>query len=312
MTSVSETTETDLFSHPSVPTLEVPGIARLPRAEWQVIDWLGAWDFWGLHLAALVGVLLLPPSAGDLVLCAAAFYFRILGVSLAYHRYFAHRTFRTSRAFQLVLAFWAQTSVQKGVLWWAGHHRNHHRYAHTPDDVHSPARRGFLWSHMGWILASRYSDTPVEVIRDMAAYPELRWLDRHKHVPSFAFGLAMFAIDGISGFVWGFLVSTVLLWHGTFSINSLAHVYGKRRYPTTDTSRNNLWLALLTGGEGWHNNHHFFCSSAQLGFRWWEFDPTYTLIRALEKLGVVWGVRRPSRQVIEGRPANAAPADARA
>jgi stearoyl-CoA desaturase (delta-9 desaturase) len=312
MTSVGSTTEIELFSHPSVASVDVPRIARLPRADWQFIDWLGAWHFWAIHLAALVGVFWVPPTVGALLLCAAAFYFRIFGVSLAYHRYFAHRTFRTSRALQLLLAFWAQTSVQKGVLWWAGHHRNHHRYADTPDDVHSPARRGFLWSHVGWILTPRYSDTPVEVIRDMAAYPELRWLDRHKHVPSFAFGLTMFAIGGISGLVWGFLVSSVLLWHATFCINSLAHVYGKRRYATTDTSRNNLWLALLTAGEGWHNNHHFFCSSAQLGFRWWEFDPTYRLLQALEKLGLVWDVRRPPPHVIEGRPADAPPADTHA
>jgi stearoyl-CoA desaturase (delta-9 desaturase) len=285
--------------HPTIPTVELPKIARLPQAPWQRIDWLGAWPFLTLHVAALAGAFLFPPSGWDLALCAAAFYLRILGISMGYHRYFAHRTFRTSRPFQLVLAFWAQTSVQKGVLWWAGHHRNHHRYADTPEDIHSPTRRGFLWSHMGWILTPRYSETPVDVIRDMAACPELLWLNRHKHVPSVVFAIAMFAIGGLSGFVWGFLVSTVLLWHSTFCINSLAHVYGTRRFATTDTSRNNLWLAFLTAGEGWHNNHHFFCSSARLGFRWWEFDPTYTLLRLLEKLRLVWAVRQPPQHTLE-------------
>jgi stearoyl-CoA desaturase (delta-9 desaturase) len=304
MASVSTTAEprSDVFWHPQVPTLEIPSIEPLPRADWQHIDWVGSWPFFGFHLAALVGAFLVPFSAWAVALCIGSFYFRILGVSMAYHRYFAHRTFRTSRPLQLLLAFWAQTSVQKGVLWWAGHHRNHHRYADTPEDIHSPARRGFLWSHMGWILNPRHEKTPVDAIRDMTAYPELRWLDRHKHVPTFVYAVAMSAIWGWTGLVWGFLVSTVVLWHATFCINSLAHVYGTRRYPTTDTSRNNPWLSLLTGGEGWHNNHHYFCSSARLGFYWWEFDPTYFLIAGLEKLGLVWDVRCPPPHVVEGRP----------
>jgi stearoyl-CoA desaturase (delta-9 desaturase) len=308
MESMSTTVESGpgVFSHPTVPTVELPRIERLPRAPWQHIDWVGAWPFISFHAAALVGIFLVPFSTWAVVLCLSSFYLRIFGVSIAYHRYFAHRTFRTSRAFQLLLAVWAQTSVQKGVLWWAGYHRNHHRDADTPDDIHSPARRGFLWSHMGWILTPRYAETPVESIRDMAAYPELRWLDRHKHVPTFAYGALMFALFGWVGLVWGFLVSTVILWHGTFCINSLAHVYGTRRYPTVDTSRNNLWLTLLTGGEGWHNNHHYFCSSARLGFHWWELDPTYYAIWVLEKLGIVWDVRRPPKHVIEGRPAASA------
>ncbi len=282
-----------------IPTVETPRLERLTKPDWQRIDWVGAWPYLPFHVLTVIGAILVPLTAEALVLCVVAYGVRILGISLAYHRYFAHRTFKTSRPFQLLMAFWAQTSVQKGVLWWAGHHRNHHRFADVEDDVHSPALRGFLWAHVGWILTPRYEKTPYEVIQDMAAYPELMWLDRYKHMPSVALGVIMFLLAGWPGLVWGFGVSTVILWHCTFSINSMAHLFGKRRYPTTDTSKNNVWLAILTGGEGWHNNHHYFCSSARLGFRWWEFDPTYYLVCLLEKLGLVWDVKRPPSHVVE-------------
>jgi stearoyl-CoA desaturase (delta-9 desaturase) len=300
MSTISEVASAEF--HPRDPTVEPPAIARLPQAVWQRVDWAGSWQFLLFHALALLGVVLVPPSAPAVALAVASFYVRILAISLGYHRYFAHRTFKTSRAFQFVLAFLSQTSAQKGVLWWAGHHRIHHRYPDEPDDVHSPTRRGFFWGHVGWIMTPRYEATRLDVMADMARYPELRWLDRHKHVPTFVFGASMFALGGWTGLVWGFLVGTVLLWHVTFAINSVAHLFGSRRYPTTDTSRNNVWLAVLTGGEGWHNNHHYFCSSARLGFRWWEFDPTYYLLWTLEKLGIVWDVRRPPTHVVEGLP----------
>ncbi len=293
------TTYTEAVIPDRVPTVDLPKLQRLEKPPWQRIDQIGSWPFFSFHVAALVGAFVFVPTAQDLLLCAGAYLFRIIGISLTYHRYFAHRTFKTSRLVQFLMAFWGQTSVQKGALWWAGHHRNHHRFSDEEDDVHSPVLRGFLWAHVGWILNPRYEKTPFEVIKDMAVYPELVWLDRHKHVPSVAFAVLMFLIGGWSGLVWGFLVSTVILWHCTFSINSMAHLFGKRRYPTTDTSRNNVWLAILTGGEGWHNNHHYFCSSARLGFRWWEFDPTYYLVCLLEKLGLVWDVKRPPRHLID-------------
>lgn len=260
--------------------------------------------FFAVHGVALVGAFVYPPTAGLLLLSVALLWLRLLGVTLAYHRYFAHRAFRTSRFFQFVMAFWAVSSAQKGVLWWAGHHRNHHRYSDTPQDIHSPSRRGFWWSHAGWILCRQYNHAPLDTIRDMARYPELRWLDRHNDVPTVAYAVLCLAIGGWPGLIWGYFINTVLLWHATFSINSLSHVFGRRRYPTTDTSRNNPWLAVLTLGEGWHNNHHYFCSAARNGFYWWEWDPTYYAIWLLEKLGIVWDVRRPSARILAaGRPA---------
>jgi stearoyl-CoA desaturase (delta-9 desaturase) len=287
-------------SHPEVATLEPPVLERLGTPKLSRADLAASAPFLTVHAAALVGALLVPPSWPAIGLCLAVYYARILAITLAYHRYFAHRTFKTSRAFQLVLAVWAMTSAQRGVLWWAGHHRNHHRFSDQPDDIHSPARSGFFWSHVGWILSERNDRAPLEAIRDMARFPELAFLERHQYLPATVLGVALYWFGGWSGLVWGFLVSTVLLWHGTFTINSLSHVYGRRRFPTTDTSRNNPWLVLVTLGEGWHNNHHFFCSSARLGFRWWEVDIAYWAICALEKLGLVWDVRRPPASVLAG------------
>jgi stearoyl-CoA desaturase (delta-9 desaturase) len=288
MVSTASDSIAPALSHPSQPTLEAPRLERLPMPGLSATEWLFSAPFVAVHVAALIGVFLVPPTWGLIALCLAIYYARILAISMGFHRYFAHRTFKTSRAFQLILAFWAMTSAQRGVLWWAGGHRNHHRFSDTPNDIHSPARSGFFWSHMGWIMSHRNDATPLDAIKDMARFPELMWLDRHHYLPAAALGVALFLLGGWPGFVWGFLVSTVLLWHGTFTINSLSHVYGSRRYATTDTSRNNPWLTAVTLGEGWHNNHHYFCSSARLGFFWWEIDPTYAVI-----------VKRPPSQVLQ-------------
>ncbi len=235
----------------------------------------------------------------DLGLCLALYYARMFFVTAGYHRYFAHRSFKTSRPFQFVLGFMATTSVQKGVLWWAAHHRNHHRFSDTPADIHSPQQRGFWWSHVGWILSDQYQETELDRIRDFAKFPELRWLNRWHLAPPVALAAALLLAGGWSALVWGFFVSTVLLWHGSFCVNSLAHVFGRRRYQTTDSSRNSLLIALITMGEGWHNNHHHYMASARQGFFWWEVDPTYYLLKLLSWAGVVWDVRVPPRRVVE-------------
>jgi stearoyl-CoA desaturase (delta-9 desaturase) len=200
------------------------------------------------------------------------------------------------------MAFGGGTACQKGVLWWAGYHRRHHRFSDTARDIHSP-RKGFWWSHVGWILCDKYSRTDVESIKDFARYPELRFLDRHDWIPPWVLGVACYVVGGWSGLVVGFLLSTVLLWHATFTVNSLAHVFGRRRYDTPDTSRNSLLVALLTGGEGWHNNHHHYQSAARQGFFWWEIDVTYYALRLLRLIGVVHDLREPPSRVRVPRPA---------
>ncbi|HWA36971.1 MAG TPA: acyl-CoA desaturase, partial [Burkholderiales bacterium] len=206
----------------------------------------------------------------------------------------------TSRAAQFAFALLGASAAQRGPLWWASHHRHHHAHADEPSDAHSARQHGFAWSHAGWFLASSSFAVRMDRVRDLARYPELRWLDRFDvAVPSLlAFALLWL---GMEYFVWGFCVSTVALYHATFTINSLAHRYGTRRYPTRDDSRNNVWLALLTLGEGWHNNHHYFPRAARQGFYWWEFDPTYYALRALAGLGVIWDLKPVPADVRERR-----------
>jgi stearoyl-CoA desaturase (Delta-9 desaturase) len=265
-------------------------------------DWLRILPFVGFHVLAVILAFVVRPTFGDILLCVAMYCLRMFGVAGALHRYFSHRTYSTSRAFQFVLAFWGETPMQKGALWWAANHRHHHRYSDQPEDVHSPLQRGFWWSHVGWILCPRFDATDYEAIPDLAKYPELVFLNKYHLLPPLLFGAALFAVGGLHALVWGFVVSTVLLWHGTFTINSLCHVYGRRRFPTTDTSRNSLSLALLTLGEGWHNNHHYYPGSMSQGFYWWQIDITSYAVRALSWLGLVWDIRvAPERVLALGR-----------
>lgn len=263
------------------------------------IDWLRALPFIGMHVAC-VAVLWVGVSATAVGVAVALYAVRMFAITGFYHRYFSHRTFRTSRAVQFAFALIGASSVQRGPLWWAAHHRNHHRNADTPGDPHSPTQRGFWWSHVGWFLTREGFRTDWSRIPDLARYPELRWLDRYDTVVPVLLAVALYAIgallqrvapqlgtDGPQLLVWGFFVSTVVLFHVTVTINSLAHRFGRRRFDTRDDSRNNAWLALLTFGEGWHNNHHFFPGTARQGFRWWEVDITWYGLRLLAALGLV-------------------------
>ena len=223
---------------------------------------------------------------------------RLFAIGAGYHRYFSHRAYSTGRVFQFLLAFLAQSTTQKSVLWWAAKHRHHHLHSDTPEDVHSPRHKGFVYSHLGWIFARRHDLTDLVKIADFARYPELMWLHRLELLPAVVLALICFAIGGWSGLVVGFFWSTVLVYHATFCINSLAHVHGRRRYVTGDDSRNNWLLAFFTMGEGWHNNHHAYQSSVRQGFRWWEVDATFYILTALSWTGVVWNLKTPPREVL--------------
>jgi stearoyl-CoA desaturase (delta-9 desaturase) len=206
------------------------------------------------------------------------------------HRYFSHRSFRTNRAFQFVLAAVATASLQLGPLWWSSQHRLHHRHSDDEGDPHSP-RRSLWWAHAGWFLVHTHDETEWQEVQDFAAFPELRWLDRHYFVPAAVLIAGLLAVGGLPAVVWGFCVSTVGLWHATFSLNSFGHRHGSQRYRTSDDSRNNVLVALATFGEGWHNNHHHYPGSARAGFYWWEVDLTYYVLRVLAAIGVVWDLR---------------------
>jgi stearoyl-CoA desaturase (delta-9 desaturase) len=268
-------------------------------------NWVKSIPFFAVHVLAL-GAFWVGVTWGDIALCIGLYYLRMFGITAGYHRYFAHRAYKTSRFFQFILAFIGTTSLQKGVLWWAAHHRSHHKHSDQPKDIHSPRQRGLYWAHMGWILSERFAATDWARIQDFAKYPELRWLNKHYLIPPlacqgliFAFGWLLGGVSGgIHAAMWGGIISTVFLWHGTFTINSLSHVWGSRRYKTTDDSRNNVWLALITMGEGWHNNHHYYQSTANQGFFWWEVDFSYYILKTLSLLGIVWDLRTPPAHIL--------------
>jgi len=233
----------------------------------------------------------------DWVMCGALYVVRMFGITGGYHRYFAHRSYKTSRVFQFLLAFLAMSSSQKGVLWWASNHRTHHRLSDKDGDPHD-SRRGFWYSHVGWLYDYREA-TDYSKVKDLARYPELVFLNEYWVIPPLALGVGVWLLLGWSGLLIGFFLSTAILWHGTFTINSLSHMLGTQRYDAGDDSTNNWVLAIVTMGEGWHNNHHHFMGSTRQGFYWWEIDVSYYILRAFQALGLVWDIKEPPARVYD-------------
>lgn len=266
------------------------------------IDWLRIIPFIILHLGCLA-VIWVGASVVAVLAALLLYLVRMFAITAFYHRYFAHKSFKTSRLLQFVFALVGASATQRGPLWWAAHHRQHHRHADQNEDPHSP-KQGFIWSHMGWFLSRKHFEANRSLVTDLARYPELRWLDRFDVVVPIVLAISLFLTgealalwqpelntNGWQLLVWGYFISTVLLIHATLLINSLAHKSGKRRYETNDDSRNNFWLALLTLGEGWHNNHHYHAASARQGFYWWEIDISFYLLWLMNKLGLIWDMR---------------------
>lgn len=271
----------------------------------------GAIPFALVHLACL-GIIWTGVTSGALALCIGLYVLRMFAITAGFHRYFSHRSFSTSRWFQFVLAFMSQTSLQRGVLWWSAKHRHHHKFSDTVEDAHSPVAHGFFFAHVGWIFARQRGKADYGLVKDLSQYRELRLLDRFRHAPGIMLAIACFLIAGWPGLFVGFFLSTTILFHGAFAINSLAHTMGRRRYLTGDDSRNSWWLALITMGEGWHNNHHYYQSATRQGWRWWEIDVTYYILRALAALGLVWDLTAPPAEVVAGERRLARPAIERA
>jgi len=276
---------------------------ELDEATADRIDWLRTAPFIAMHLACLC-VFWVDVSPIALIVAATLYLVRMFALTGFYHRYFSHRTFQTSRTVQFVFALIGASCVQRGPLWWAAHHRNHHRHADTTRDPHSPGVYGFIWSHVGWFLTPRNFRTDLSRVPDLAKFPELRVLDRYDTLVPVVLAVCLYLLGvllkhiapqlGTSGgqmLVWGFFVSTIVLFHATVTINSLAHRFGNRRFDTQDDSRNNVWLALITFGEGWHNNHHFFPGSSRQGFRWWEIDLTWYGLKLMSAMGLVRGLK---------------------
>jgi stearoyl-CoA desaturase (delta-9 desaturase) len=272
------------------------------------IDWIRSIPFLLIHVACLA-VLWVGISWIAVVTCIALYALRMFGLTAGYHRYFSHRSFKTTRVFQFVLGWIGAMSTQKGPLWWAANHRHHHATSDEEEDAHSP-RHGFWWSHVGWFLCNRFHGTNYRLIPDLAKFRELRFLNDCFAVPAISLALGVTAFgwalrhwcpglhtSPLQMLVWGYFVSTTILYHGTFVVNSLAHVIGRQRFVTKDDSRNSFLLAIITLGEGWHNNHHFVPSSERQGFYWWEVDITHYTLRALSWFGVVWDLNKPPRHI---------------
>jgi stearoyl-CoA desaturase (Delta-9 desaturase) len=278
----------------STPVVE-PARLNYTRAPDERVNWVKSIPFLLVHLLPLL-VIFTGVTVQAVLLCVATYVVRMFFITAGYHRYFAHRAYKLARVPQFLMAFGGTMAAQKGPLWWAGHHRDHHRTSDTEQDIHSPLR-GFWWSHVGWILCDKYAETPTERIKDFAQFPEIRFISKFDWIGPWALGIACYLLAGWPGLIIGFFLSTVLLWHGTFVINSLAHVFGRRRYATEDTSRNSALLAVITLGEGWHNNHHYYQASARQGFFWWEFDVSYYVLRLLSWIGIVRDLKTPSQMV---------------
>ena len=265
--------------------------------------------FWTIHMGCLA-VIWAGISWVAVAICLALYLIRMFAITGGYHRYFSHRTYKTSRVFQFILAFIGASSAQKGPLWWASHHRQHHQHSDTEQDVHSSRVKGVWWSHVGWVLSSQYIETNVDLVKDLSRFPELRFIDRNHLIAPVSLAVALFYCgewllhaspnlhtSGLQLLVWGFCISTTLLYHGTFMINSAAHLIGTQRFFTGDDSRNNFWLALITLGEGWHNNHHRYPGSEKQGFYWWEIDISHYILTLLSWLGLVWDLRVPPERI---------------
>jgi stearoyl-CoA desaturase (delta-9 desaturase) len=264
-----------------------------------------------MHLGCL-GVFLVPSNRICWFLFLAIYALHVFTLTAGFHRYFSHKSFKTSRLFQFILAFLGTMAAQKDPLWWASHHRLHHEHADQELDPHSPRHKGFWWAHIGWVMQRNLDETRFDKIKDFSRFPELMWLNRHPFLPALLFaGLLVLIgtlaqryfpqwnVTGLQLLVYGFFLSTVAVYHVTFSINSVAHRFGKRRYEVEDDSVNNWLLALLTNGEGWHNNHHRYSVCTRQGFKWWQIDMSYLILRLLQWCGIVWEIREPPRSIIE-------------
>ncbi len=288
-----------------------PEGAEAVRAQEDRVDWKRCVPFIVLHLGCFA-VLWVGVSWVAVIAAAVLYAVRMFAITAFYHRYLSHRSYRTSRLVQFLFAVLGNSSCQRGPLWWASVHRHHHQHSDEEVDAHSPRMHGFLWSHIGWITSTKNFPTDYSRVRDLQKFPELVFLNRHDQIVPVVYGVLLWLFgwlleryapglgtNGAQMFVWGFFISTVVLLHATFCINSLAHVFGSKRFKTADDSRNNLLLALLTLGEGWHNNHHRYASAARQGFFWWEIDVSYYLLKMLSWTGLIWDLRKVPQSVYD-------------
>tara|TARA_B110000014_G_scaffold261149_1_gene252313 strand:- start:3355 stop:4239 length:885 start_codon:yes stop_codon:yes gene_type:complete len=283
---------------------------RLPGERLSLIVSL---PFLSVHIGAIYA-LTVSPSLFALFIVGLMYFIRMFGITAGFHRLFSHRSFKTNRLFQFFLAYSATCSAQMGPIWWASHHRHHHKYTEQIEDSHTPTLKGFFWAHVGWIMSPANSPTKEKYVEDLMKYPELRWLDKYHYFAPFSLAVFLYVLgeymavnysqyntNGMELLLWGFFVSTVFLYHATFMVNSVCHVFGHRTYDTKDESVNNLLVAILTLGEGWHNNHHAFPNSEKQGHKWYQIDICHYILWCLSKIGIVWNIREVPDDSIKER-----------
>jgi len=275
----------------------------------ELVNIFRQWVFWAVHAACVLAIWT-GVSWAAIIVCIVLYLVRMFAITGGYHRYFSHRSFKTGRLFQFLLALLGSTSAQKGPIWWASHHRHHHRHSDTPQYIHSPRIHGIYYAHVGWVLSSQFIKPRLQLVKDLLKFPELRLIDRFYVVPPIALAVTVFFLGvglehigvNTSGFqmlIWGFFISTVILYHGTFCINSFCHIIGKQRFNSGDDSKNSLMLALITLGEGWHNNHHRYPGSESQGMYWWEIDISHYVLKFLAVFGIIWDLRRYPPRIYE-------------
>lgn len=259
---------------------------NLDQEDLLIVNWIRVIPFLLIHVGCLA-VFFVGISKTSIIVAVSLYFVRMLGITAFYHRYFSHRAFKTTRVWQFIFALIGASAAQRGPLWWASHHRHHHLYSDKKEDKHSPHHQGFWWSHMLRFMSSSNFKADYNKVHDLRQYQELVYLDRFDMLIPVLLIISLYFLGGIELVVWGFFISTVCVFHSTFSINSLAHKFGTKRYNNADESRNNFWLAIITLGEGWHNNHHHFPGSCKQGFYWWEVDITYYFLKLLAILGII-------------------------
>ena len=275
----------------TVPKLPRPKIPNLKK-DWAVIIVMAI-----LHIGALFAFLPSNFSWSAVGLMAVLYWMTAgLGITLGWHRLVSHRSFQVPKVVEYLLIFLGSLTMEGGVIWWVGLHRHHHLYSDQDADHHDSGK-GFWWSHMEWMFYEVPAEKEIpRFTKDIANDPVYKFLDKHFFAMQVALGIVLYLIGGWSFVIWGIFVRLVLVYHSTWFVNSATHKFGYRTYESGDYSTNCWWVALLSFGEGWHNNHHAFQFSARHGLKWWEVDLTWMTIRLLEKVGLATNVKLPDEK----------------
>ncbi len=289
-----------------VPKPDVPTLGR--AAQGGKTSWITAVFMVAFHIGAIAALFFF--SWGAFLTAVVLYIFAInMGIGMGYHRLLTHRGYKTPKWIEYFLAVCGTLSLEGGPIFWVATHRVHHQLSDKTGDPHTPTEGGW-WAHLGWILSGESLHAQTVMLGRYA--PDLTkdrfhvWLSKYHWVPLTLVGLGLLAIGGWKWVLWGIFLRVTLGLHSTWLVNSATHMWGSRRFPTRDESRNNWWVALLTGGEGWHNNHHAHPVSARHGLKWYEFDPNYYGIWVLKQLGLARDIKIAQYDPQDPRPAGAA------